>query len=171
MRLIISALLVFAAACATSPYSGQPVDTNRIVVAGFAKDPGVRVRVDAYDWSTNTFYMVANATSASTPTLAAGAICPNSPPLYAYNVTTDPLMWPIYWKKNPAGRYEAKVQATQIAGGGTWPLKFTANPNGPSCIQANITPNCDFRTVAQDICGYTLNDAIIVSTKLSPWFD
>lgn len=166
-RIQIMLMTVLAASCATSPYSGQQISTGTISFGGFVDEPGVTVRIDARDKQTGTWPAVWWATSATTPTFAAGAICPNSPALYSYSASV-PLQWSIYWTAVTGG-FEARVRARKL-GVGEQDLLFTSNPNGVSCMQANaFTPDCDFYSVAYTTCGYSLYEATVKTTSSHPW--
>jgi hypothetical protein len=165
--LIVAACIVVGASCAMTPYSGQQISTNTVQFDGLTDTPGATVRIDAYDWWTNSYYAMSWVTTGTTPYLAAGAVCPNSPALYQY-VASVPLQWSVLWKKFGT-QYQAKVRATQLGVGET-ALKFTANSAGANCMAANaFNSTCDFYTVAYSTCGYALNEATIIGKSTSPW--
>jgi hypothetical protein len=156
------------ASCAVTPYSGQQISTNTVKVEGLVDQPGVRVRVDAYDWNAARYLPMATVYSTTQLAFAAGTICPNSPPLYRY-VASAALVWPIYWGDYDGSTYYAKVRATQLTAGET-PLQFTANPHGVDCMIANAFNNtCDFYVVAYTTCGYNLTEARVKGTGGAPW--
>jgi len=164
--LLALTLLIVGASCVTSPYDGQQISGYNLNVEGFVDTPGATVRVDAYDWSTSTYYAWQWTTAQTVPYAAAGAICPNSPPLYSYTANVN-LWLNLQWRRDlKTGRSYAKLKATELYPGENSgsPLFFTNNPNGPSCMFQHITPNCDFFNIAS-VCGYTLQEATISTTS------
>jgi hypothetical protein len=157
---------MLAASCAVAPYSGQQLDTNEVVFDGFIETAGARVRLEAFDYGTNQFTGVNWATAATTPTFAAGAICPDSPALYRYRGSAR-LQWPIYWRRIN-GEWESKVRAFKVTSSGEVALFFTANPNAGQCMAENAFNNtCTFSNVAVT-CGFNINQAVVKGDE-TPW--
>lgn len=166
--LIAAASLFLAASCAVGPYSGQQIDTSEVSFDGFVDIAGANVRLEAFDYGPDKFVPYTTVKASTSPTFAAGAICPNSPALYRFKGKID-LNWPFWWEKNGA-TYEAKVRAVKLTSTGELPLFFTANPSAGECMAANAFNNtCDFQNVAVSTCGFSLSQAVVKGTGLAPW--
>jgi hypothetical protein len=165
--MMIVAVAVIGASCATSPYDGQQFSDGKIPFAGFVDEPNAEIRFSVRDRTNNSFPLVDSVRSSATPTFAAGAFCSNSPALFKYQKTVWPL-WSLFWTQIPGG-YETKVKARKYGSVSERDILFTANPNGVDCILRNITPGCDFMTVAVTLCGYSRYEATVKTTSSRPW--
>lgn len=170
--MIVAASLLGAAGCAVGPYSGQQIETSEVHFDGFVDTAGAQVRLEAFDYGPDRFVGLRTVRAATTPVFPAGAICPNSPPLYRYRGSID-LNWPIYWDHvGGANPYQAKVRAFEVAGGGETPLFFTTDSNAGGCMEEHaFNSTCDFYNVASVKCGFKINEAVIVGTGGSPWWN
>jgi hypothetical protein len=165
-------LLFVVSSCAVSPYDGKQIATSEVEFDGFTDIASGKVRLEVYDVGLKKFVAMKTVTAAPTASFAAGAICPNSPPLYRYRGAID-LIWPIYWHSlgtNPP-TYDAKVRGFKLTSTGETPLFFTTNPNAGNCMASKgFNSTCDFYNVATE-CGFTINEATVKGTGSSPWWN
>lgn len=167
MRYSVLFLLALAA-CAVGPTDGSVTETSEVSFDGFVDGPGLKVRLEAYDFNVDEFGALKTVTASTKPTFAAGAICPNSPALYRYTGKID-LKWPIWWK-HVNGTYQARVRAFKVTSSGETPVFFTANENAASCMEANaFNRTCDFYNVASTKCGFKLDEATVNGVGAGPW--
>jgi hypothetical protein len=165
----IATLVAITTGCALAPASGSTTSTSEIDFDGFVDGPGLKVRLEAFDVGTNKFGALKTVTAATTPSFAAGAICPNSPALYRYTGKID-LHWPIWWKWVGDGTYEARVRAFKVTSSGELPVFFTTNPNAGLCMsQHAFNSTCDFNNVAVSKCGFKIYEATVKGTGPAPW--
>jgi hypothetical protein len=156
------------ASCAMGPTDGSVTTTSEVSFDGFVDGAGLKVRLEAFDNGTNKFTALKTVTAATTPTFAAGAICPNSPALYRYTGKID-LPWP-YWWKYVTGTYQARVRAFKLTSSGETPVFFTTNQNPSTCMTDNaFNRTCDFYNVASSQCGFSIHEAAVKGTGLAPW--
>ena len=164
----LKVLFVLAlASCAMAPTSGSQTSTSEVSFDGFVDGPGLRVRLEAFDYPANRFGGVRTVTADTAPSFAAGAICPNSPALYRYRGKID-LIYPFWWR-SVNGTYQARVRAFKLTSTGELPVFFTTNPDPGPCMANNaFNDTCDFNNVATK-CGFTINEATVRGVGGAPW--
>ena len=166
LRRCMVLFLLALASCAVAPYSGQEVDSSIIAFDGFVDEPSATVRLEAFDVITDDFVPKGTARSATTASLRAGALCPNSPALYRYQGSVN-LNWPSYWRWLGNSEYEARLRAIHVNAVGERPIVFTDNPNAGSCMAQRAKGNCDFYNIASQ-CGFKLDEAKVYGSG-APW--
>lgn len=172
-KLVLATTLCLAtAACVTGPISGSEYDVDpsdgevHIPVGGFVRDPGARVVFEAYDWVTNTWKQLPGAIQAATKaTFEEGAMCKNSPPMYAFHdddFAGFQLFLNPYWDVVETDLRSMRIRAHPIDGGNAGiGLIFTDDPNADDCVLSKVfTEGCDFYAISAE-CGYNLNEATI----------
>lgn len=170
--LLVAVCLFAVASCAVSPYQGKQIETSVVEFDGFTDIPSGRVRLEVYDVGLKRFVALRTVTAAATTTFAAGAICPNSPPLYRYRGGID-LQWPIYWRSRGTQppSYDARVRGAKLTSTGETALFFTTNPNAGNCMaERGFNSTCDFYNIAS-VCGFTINEVTVLGTGSSPWWN
>jgi hypothetical protein len=159
--------VIALASCAMAPTSGSQTSTSEVSFDGFVDGPGLRVRLEAFDYPVNKFGGLKTVTADTAPSFAAGAICPNSPALYRYRGKID-LIYPFWWRY-VNGTYQARVRAFKLTATGELPVFFTANPDPGNCMANNaFNSTCDFNNVSTK-CGFTINEATVKGTGAAPW--
>ena len=167
LRYLKVLFVIALASCAVAPTSGSTTSTSEIAFDGFVDGPGLRVRLEAFDYPAGKFGALRTVTASATPTFAAGTICPNSPALYRYTGKID-LIWPFWWRL-VNGTYEARVRAFKLTSTGELPVFFSTNPDPGICMAENGFNNtCDFKNVAVN-CGFTVNEATVKGVGGTPW--
>jgi hypothetical protein len=162
------AALLLVASCAMSPTSGSTTSTSEVEFMGFVDAPGLKVRLEGYDYGLKKFVAFKTVTAESTPLFRAGEICPDSPALYRYTGKID-LIWWVYWNfVNNA--YETKVRAFKITSTGETPILFTANENPGACMaDYGFNGSCNFNNIASTKCGFKLGEATVKGVGYTPW--
>lgn len=167
---MLGALLLAAAACMSTPYSGQDLSSNKVDFSGFATLPRGTMKYVAYNWSARTYDHArrVQVVTDPVPEYQAGEVCPDSPALYSVSASL-PLAIPSYWRRN-GDHYEAKVFAHEQAGFDIRYVYFTDRPDGMTCVTSNtFNGTCKFEDVMR-LCGYVLHEAMLSRYGTStPW--
>lgn len=141
--------------CVVSPTQGALLGADP--ATGFATLASAPIRVNAFNFTTGLYELVGSGAASSSPTIAAGTLCSNSPALYyysvPYSVTADDLDHHVF--PDPVG----KLQLVQVQPDGQKQVLFSsANRNPIQCVTNNVKPGCDFYNVTYNICGYSLTE-------------
>jgi hypothetical protein len=155
LAFIVLVALGSLSGCVVSPRPGALLSAEP--ATGFATVPSGPVRVTAFNYKTNQYDLVGAGIAGSSPTVAAGTLCANSPALYYFSVpyttTGDHLDHRVF--PDPVG----KLRLTQTQSDGRNQVLYSSSHANPiRCVLDNVTPGCDFYNVAFNICGYKLTE-------------